>query len=256
MENAKSRKTVVRKIIVTLIVILQPLLVCPFVLQITAARVESPTATPLMFSTATPASTFGIPAAITNTPAGEPSPQATKTTVADSGSTATGAACMPGTWQIDHDSVVNYLNQSMSGRGVTTFTPLSVEGKLELQIGPDQINAVAEDFKIRLGINLVGISNVSEFDVVVDSTGNAIYDASDIYMTLTEMTYAVQGSMDYALASFSMDLNALLEIANSLGFAKNMQPVTTKGLESTCEGDVMTLVINQYASVIFRRAEP
>lgn len=256
MNKTNSLKAVVKKVIVFLIVILQPILVFPFVVQLNASRAQAPPPTPLMFSTATPEGEFGIPTSGENTPEGTPSPQAAEIIAAETESPLIGAACIPGTWQIDHDSVLNYIAQSMTARGVTTFTPLSVTGKMELQIGEGQINAVAEDFKIRFGLNLIGISNLSEFDVIVDSAGNSSYDASDIYMTLTDMTYDVQGMMEYAFASFSMDLNELLEIANSLGFAKNSPMVTTIGLESNCNQDVMTIAINQYASVIFRRVEP
>lgn len=254
MEKTKSRKAVVRKIIVILIVILQPLLACPFVLRLTTARVERPTATPFAFSTATQAPTIGIPVAATNTPAEGPTPQATITTTVES--MATGADCMPGTWQIDHDSVVNYISQSMSGRGVNAFTPLSSEGKLELQISSDRIDLSAEGFKVRMGVNAVGITNVSEFDALMEATGNSSYTATDTYVAITNVTYDVEGTMDYALASFTVDFNTLLEIANTLGFAQNLHPVVNTGLASTCQGDVMTIVINPYASVIFRRVEP
>lgn len=251
--NALSRKNVVLGVIVLLVIILAMVIACPFALRLaTAARVEA-TATPPTLPTATLVPTFGVPTATGGVEGDETALPAVPTSTYSSGSTASGAACLPGTWQIDHASVVNYMTLSMIGREIYAFTPLSAEGKLELQISPSQINLLAEDFTVTVGVNLGGMSNISEFDAIISSTGNSNYQVSDTAINLSGVTYNAQGTMSSSIASFTMDFNDLLEIANSLGFAKNLHPVSSKNLKYTCNGDVLTIVVNPYASVTFRR---
>jgi hypothetical protein len=51
-----------------------------------------------------------------------------------------------------------------------------------------------------------------------------------------------------------MNFDQLLNTAKDMGFAAGVtNPVTTVSLTYTCTGDVMSIVVNQHASVTFRR---
>ncbi len=170
------------------------------------------------------------------------------------GSTASGAACLPGTWQIDHSSVINYMTLTMFGVGEFAFTPISSSGKLELQIIPGQIVLLAEYFKVDVGVNIGGVANVNINNVYIQANGHSNYIASDSSADLTNISYNAMGVMESTTGSFSVDLNDLLSIANAFGFARGLKvPVQSTKLHFTCSGDVLTIVVNKYASVTFYR---
>lgn len=194
----------------------------------------------------TPTSTtegIEVPTAVpTNTPiSGGPS------------TTASGAACLPGTWAIDHQSVINYMTLSMIGVGEFGFTALGSEGKLELQISPGQVNLLAENFKVMVGVNIGGVASINIFNVSVQANGSANYTASDTSIVLTGISYNAVGTMESAI-TFSMNFDQLFNTAKDLGFATGVtNPVTTATLTYTCSGDVLSIVVNPHAAVTFRR---
>lgn len=170
------------------------------------------------------------------------------------GSTATGAACLPGTWHIDHSSVINYMTLTMFGVGEFGFTPLASEGKLELQIIPGQAVLLAEYFKVDIGVNIGGVANVNINNVYIQANGHGNYVASNSRIDMTNISYNAMGTMESTTGSFSVDLNDLLSIAHALGFARGLEiPIQSKSLSYTCSGDNLTIVVNEHASVTFNR---
>ena len=174
--------------------------------------------------------------------------------------TATGAVCLPGTWQIDHESVKNYIILSMIGFEEYGFSAKSVSGKMELQITPGQINILAEGFKVVIGVNVGGVADASLFSVSVNANGSASYTATDSVVSMTSITYNVVGTMESGesgTVSYSMDLDDLLNVAQDLGFAKDLPvPITERQIVYTCAGDTLTIVVNAHATVTFRRVVP
>ncbi|TES89882.1 MAG: hypothetical protein E3J88_05160 [Anaerolineales bacterium] len=167
--------------------------------------------------------------------------------------TASGAACLPGTWAIDHQSVINYMTLSMIGVGEFGFTALGSEGKLELQISPGQVNLLAENFKVKVGVNIGGVASINIFNVSVQANGSANYTASNTSILFTGISYNAVGTMESAI-TFSMNFDQLLNTAKDLGFAAGVtNPVTTVTLIYTCSGDIMSIVVNPHASVTFHR---
>lgn len=174
--------------------------------------------------------------------------------------TATGAVCLPGTWQIDPESVKNYIVLSMIGFEEYGFSAKSVSGKLEIQIIPGQINLLAEAFKVVIGVNVGGVADASLFGVTVNANGSASYTATNSVVSMTGITYSVVGTMESGesgAVSYSMDFNDLLSVAKDMGFAKDLPvPITERDIVYTCAGDTLTIVVNAHASVIFRRVVP
>ena len=171
---------------------------------------------------------------------------------------ATGAACLPGTWQIDHQSVKNYMNLTMIGVGEYGYTPISSEGKLELQVSPGQINLLAENFKVSVGVSPGGVGSVTFSDVIIQSNGSATYTATDIQIFLSNLAYNAAGIIESPTASFSLDFNDLISIARDYGFYRTIEDTikTSATLKFTCSGDTLTIVVNSYASVAFWRVLP
>jgi hypothetical protein len=170
------------------------------------------------------------------------------------GSTASGAACLPGTWHVDHSSVINYMTLTMFGVGEFDFTPIASGGKLELQIVPGQVILLAEYFKVDVGVNIGGVANVNINNVYIHANGHANYSASDSRVDLTNISYNAMGTMESSTGSFSVDINDLLSVAQAFGFARGMQlPIQSTSVSYTCSGDILTIVVNAYASVTFIR---
>lgn len=225
-------------------------------------EVPDPTATP--FFPALPSSTpLPLVGQETTGPSDFPTlaPTAIPPLAAPTGSpstSATGSACLPGTWQIDHQSVKNYMNLTMIGVGEYGFNPISSEGKLELQISPGQINLLAENFKVSVGVSPGGVGSVTYSDATIQSNGSAAYTATNTQISLSNITYNAVGILEGPTASFSADFNDLIKIARDYGFTRDMENTikTSATLKYTCSGDTLTLVVNSYASVSFWRVLP
>jgi len=210
--------------------------------------VDSPTPIPTLQPTLGPGD---FPPLVTATPTSTSFPPSPPV---GPGSTATGAACLPGTWHIDHSSVINYMSLTMFGVGEFDFTPISSSGKLELQIIPGQIVLLAEYFKVDVGVNIGGVANVNINNVYIQANGHGNYVASDSRADLTSISYNAMGTMESSTGSFSVDLNDLLSVAHAFGFARDLDlPVQSAKLAYTCSGDILTIVVNEYASVTFNR---
>lgn len=165
-----------------------------------------------------------------------------------------GAACLPGEWQIDYESVIEYMRDTMTGVGETGYTPLSSEGKLELQIENREIALVAEDFKVNVGVNIGGEPGATSNKVTVQASASANYLASDTQVSLTDISYTVGGTLRSDSGFFNMELEDLLIVANTYGFARDLSlPVRSAFFSYTCAGDVLTIEVNPYAEVMFRR---
>jgi len=167
-----------------------------------------------------------------------------------------GAACLPGTWQIDHESVIEYMGDTMAGVGETAYTPLSSEGKLELQIESREITLVAEDFKVNVGVKLGGDPDAASNETNVQADASANYLASDTQINLTDISYTVEGTLKSDNRLYNMDLEDLLVIANTYGFARDLSlPVESTFFSYTCSGDILSIVVNDFASVSFNREQ-
>ncbi len=171
---------------------------------------------------------------------------------------ATGAACLPGTWQIDHQSIQNYMTLTMIGVGEYGFNPISSEGKLELQISPGQVILLAENLKIKVGVSPGGVGSVTNSDAIIQSNGSAAYTASDTNILLSAVTYNAVGILESPTAAFSVDFTDLISIARDYGFYRTMENIikTSASMIYTCAGDTLTIVVNSYASVSFWRVLP
>lgn len=210
----------------------------------TIPSLPSPTPIPTFLPTFDPGS---LPPLLTPTPTTQSPPSSP-------GSTASGAACLPGTWQVDHSSVINYMTLTMFGVGEFNFTPISSSGKLELQIIPGQIVLLAENFKVDVGVNIGGVANVNINNVYIQANGHSNYIATNSKANLSSISYNAMGVMESTTGSFSVDINDLLTIANAFGFARGVDvPIQSQNLKFTCSGDVLTIVVNKYASVTFYR---
>jgi hypothetical protein len=185
-----------------------------------------------------------------------PTPTVVVPTVTPSGpsTNATGASCLPGVWHINHESVINYITLTMLGEREFGFSPQGSEGKLELQISPGQVNLLAEDFTVDIGVTVGEMANISAFSTSIVSDASANYLASDNQISLTGIQYDANGTITSLAASFTVNFDDLLSLAQTLGFARGLpNPITTRTMNYTCSGDVLTIVVNQHASVSFDR---
>jgi hypothetical protein len=217
--------------------------------EATATFPPVPTATPI--PTLQPTTEPGVVPPPTQPPPTQPPP----TQPYDGpGSKALGVYCLPGTWQMDHSSVINYMNLSMIGVDEYGFTPLGSEGKLELQIIPGHINLLAENFKVDIGVNIGGVANVNINDFYMQANGSANFTGDDAELFLTEVTYDVSGTIVSSIGTFNMDLFDLLSVAYALGFAGDIHhPTYSTRFDYSCSGDILTIVVNEFASVSFYR---
>jgi hypothetical protein len=106
-------------------------------------------------------------------------------------------------------------------------------------------------------MNIWGVANVNVNNVYVQANGAAAYTASDSKIDLTGITYNVIGTLESATASFSLDVEDLLNIAHALGFAGDVKnhPYETHSFHYTCSGDILSIVVNEFASVSFNRSQ-
>jgi hypothetical protein len=168
--------------------------------------------------------------------------------------TATGASCLPGVWQINHDSVTEYIYLTLIGVQQYGFSPQSSEGLLRLQISSGQIVLLAEDFTVGVGVNVGEIDNLSAFSASIDAEGFANYVATETQVALTDILYDADGTITSLSASFTVDFDDLLSLAQTLGFAEGIQnPVVSKVMTFRCSGDNLTVQVNPYSSVDFDR---
>jgi len=167
-----------------------------------------------------------------------------------------GAACLPGTWQIDHESMIEYMGDTMAGVGETGYTPLSSEGKLVLQIESRKITLVAEDFKVNVGVKVGGDPDAASNETNVQADVRANYLASDTQINLTDISYTVEGILKSDNRLYNMDLEDLLVMENTYGFARDLSlPVESTFFSYTCSGDILSIVVNDFASVSFNREQ-
>lgn len=165
-----------------------------------------------------------------------------------------GAACLPGTWQIDHESVIDYMADTMEGVGEEGFTPLTSEGKLSLVIETREVTLAAVAYQVDVGVNIGGKVNANSNKVTLQADANAKYLASDTQINLTEIIYDVGGTLESDTGLFALDMDDLLVIANTYGFARDLPlPIQSTYFSYTCSGDVLTIEVNPYAAVAFNR---
>jgi hypothetical protein len=167
-----------------------------------------------------------------------------------------GAACLPGVWQIDHESVIEYMRDTMTGVGETAYTPLSSEGTLELQIESREMTLVAEDFKVNVGVKIGGDPDATSNETTVQADASANYLASDTQINLTDISYDIGGTLKSDNRLYNMELEDLLVIVNTYGFARDLSlPVESTFFSYTCSGDSLSIVVNDFASVSFNREQ-
>jgi hypothetical protein len=167
-----------------------------------------------------------------------------------------GAACLPGTWQIDHESVIDYMTDTMDSVGEEGFTPLTSEGSLSLQIESREVILEAVDYQVDVGVNIGGKVNANSNKVTVQVDASAKYLASDTQINLTEIIYDVGGILESDTGLFTLDMDDLLVVANTYGFARDLTlPIQSVYFSYTCSGDVLTIQVNPYAAVSFERGK-
>jgi hypothetical protein len=171
-----------------------------------------------------------------------------------SSSGTSGAACLPGRWQVDHESVIDYMSDTMEGVGEEGFTPLASEGKLSLVIETREVYLAAVAYQVDVGVNIGGKVNANSNKVTIQADASAGYLASDTQINLTEITYDVGGTLESDTGLFTLDMDDLLVIANTYGFARDLTlPIQSTYFSYTCSGDVLTIQVNPYAAVAFNR---
>jgi hypothetical protein len=192
------------------------------------------------------------PAAYLLTPSNRITPKVTPTSMPE----VSGAACLPGVWQIDHESVIEYMRDTMTGVGEMGYTPLSSVGKLELQIETRAVTLVAENFLLNVGVNVVEDPQVTFNEITIQANATGNYLASDAQINFTDISYTVEGTLRFDGGFYNMAVEDLVNIANIYGFARDITlPVQTVFFSYTCSGDVLTIEVNPYAEVMFRREQ-
>ncbi|MEK6221265.1 MAG: hypothetical protein N2D54_03370 [Chloroflexota bacterium] len=169
-------------------------------------------------------------------------------------SKSTGARCLFGTWGLDNQSVINYLTLTMLGTENFGFTPDAVQGTIQLDITAEQINLDAQDFDVSFNVNVGDVAGAGDFGVTIQADGTGSYLAQDTSISVFDITYDASGVMTTGERSFQMGLADLHNIGKDLGFAvESPTLVTQKDFDFTCAGNVMTVVVNHYAVVLFSR---
>lgn len=204
-----------------------------------------PTLTPLPEVTeATPTEEVVVP---TVTPAQAPTSSTPSTN-------AVGAACLPGVWQINYESVINYIYLTMIGVNQYGFSPQGASGKLELHVAESQIALYADDFTVDVGVHVGEMTNLSAFSAAINAEGGAYYTATDSQVYLSGIVYDAEGTVTSLSASLTADFDDLFSLAQSLGFGEDIPAsITYRTLNYSCGGDVLSIQVNPYASVIFDR---
>jgi hypothetical protein len=224
------------------------LMICALILTALACSVPGQDAG---ISDATPTYTFPVFASATPVePLVTPDTsgtQATQTSPPPS-SNATGVACLAGTWSVDPQAAQSYAMATMLGNNQLTFTPSNVSGQTVLTISGSQMNVVAQDLQADL------VSNTSTVTLVVSGTASANFSATDQTMYLSGIVYSAQGTLIEPVQTHVLDLNGLLNFAQSLSFATNWPALPTQmTLPYSCGGNTLTVVINSHASVTLNR---
>lgn len=167
-----------------------------------------------------------------------------------------GAACLPGRWSIDLESVSSYMNLTMLGGEFLDFTPTNTGGLIILNISTTQINLVAQDFAVTMTVSVGDVQNSSDFSIVLQSNGTANYEADNNFLNLTSIGYDANGVMTTSTSTFSQSLTDLHNLSKSLGFASAIPTInSSRNLAYSCAGNVLNIVVNQFAAVIFDRVQ-
>jgi len=212
-------------------------LACSLPGQDTAAGESTPTFTFPAFASATPVE-----------PLVTPDTSGTLPTSTPPSSNATGAACLAGIWSVDPQAATSYAAATMLGNNLLTFTPSNVSGETVLTVSGSQMNVVAQNFKADL------VSSSSIVTIMVSGTSSASFTANDQTMFLTGIVYSAQGQLIEPAQTHTLDLNGLLNFAQSLSFATNWPSLPIQmNLKYSCAGNTLIVVINPHASVTLTR---
>ena len=226
------------QIILTICALILAALACSVPGQNAGISEATPTFTFPAFASATPVEPLVTP----DTSGGE---QPTQTPPV---SNATGAACLPGKWSVDPQAAQSYAMATMLGNNLLTFTPSNVSGETMLTISGSQMNAVGQDVKVDL------VSSTSTITLMVSGTASANFSATNQTMYLSGIVYTGQGTLIEPVQTHVLDLNGLLNFAQSLSFATNWpSPPTQLTLPYSCAGNTLTVVLNSHASLVLTR---
>lgn len=180
----------------------------------------------------------------------------TATPLGGSGSTALGDACLPGKWNMDQDSVVDYLSKTMQGNNYFEFLPQSASGRVQLQFVDGIIYVEVRDFRVDMQVNINVPTDAGDFSIVLNSTGIGNYASSQGFtLDITNITYETQGTMTTALGSIKIDSNDLGELAKDLKFVEKIpEVIEARNMNFTCQGDELAIQVNSYSWLLFYRA--
>jgi len=251
-----------KKIVLAVSILILASLACGFDFGTSSTQAE-PTSLPVI---ASPTPIFGgsssLPAAATATAenlltaTSEILPFASTSDATPTAPDVSGAACLPGRWAVDLESVLSYMNLTMLGGDFLDFTPTNASGLIILNISASQINLVAQDFAITMAVSVGDVQNASDFSIVLQSNGTANYEAANNFLNLNSIGYDANGVMTTSTSTFSQSLTDLHSLSKSLGFASAIPTInSSRNLAYSCSGNVLNIVVNQYAAVIFDRVQ-
>ncbi|MGD8456537.1 MAG: hypothetical protein PVF83_09145 [Anaerolineales bacterium] len=192
------------------------------------------------------------PAAYLLTPANRITPKITPTATQP----VSGAACLPGVWQADHDSVIEYMSDTMLGVGESGYTPSSSEGKLEVEIKAREVSFTVENYLLNVDVSIEEDPEVTYNEVAIQANATANYLASDSQINFTDISYSIEGSLEFDGGFYNMEIEDLINIANIYGFARDVTlPVQTLYFSYSCSGDILTIKVNPFAEMVFTRTQ-
>lgn len=168
----------------------------------------------------------------------------------DAGLKTTGKECLKGTWELDAKAAQSYLMMTMVGNNELRYTPSGVSGDNSLLVTSDEMRMVSNDFKVDM------VNNDKTISVLVNGTAYGDLSATNTKFTLTDIVYNISGSLVEPFRTSEMNLNTLLNFAQSLSFASIFsKPPTELDFVYSCAGDTLSVKINEYASLSLNRTE-
>ena len=162
----------------------------------------------------------------------------------------TGKSCLQGTWELDQEAAQAYLSMTMIGNDELSFTPSGVSGDNSLLITSDEMRAIASNLQADM------ITNGDTISVVVNGTVYGDYTATAKKIELTDIVYSLSGNLVEPVRTSEMNLDTLFAFAQSLSFGKFYDsPPTKLEFSYSCAGNLLSIKLNQYASISMTRTQ-
>ena len=163
----------------------------------------------------------------------------------------TGAACLPGLWVFDPEAAQSYVMQTMVGNRQLSFTPSALLGYNNVQITETHITGVAQDLQVQM---VPADDKDTTITVELNGTSSGAYVVEKDRMIISNLTYSGSGELTEPVQTFPMDLSGMLDFAHSLGFAGKFLEIPSEiRMSFSCGGDVLSLRVNQYATIALLR---